>query len=194
MPPPVSHKDPCLLPPDLSPFCASAYSSDAQNACWGNIPKPLRITTALLAAQIKKIYLRYIYCFFLQAALHRARPGIISTIPLSLNFQKTLFIEFSDFMPVSFLPSRFVISEWLSKYFTTISSGEASRSCLIYTVTDISFCTISGVLRRNFVIASNAVLSPSPTSLLGAFGNLLIRRTSLGLRAACVSRIFSVVT
>ena len=91
-------------------------------------------------------------------------------------------------------PTRFVISSWLFRYSITVSSGEARRSCFIYTITECSVSSMIGAFSLHLFIASNAVFSPSPTSLFGAFGNLLIILTILGFLADCESRIFSTVT
>jgi len=73
------------------------------------------------------------------------------------------------------------------------SSGVASGSCLISTTTELFDSFMRGGRRRIRFMASTAVLSPSPTSLFGGLGDLLIRRTSAPFLANCSSKMFLTV-
>ncbi len=99
-------------------------------------------------------------------------PGTGSITPRRFRDRNTSFMEFSDRIPHNSLAIRFVIPGCESKYLMTVSCGDASGSCLMLTSTEFSFSSISGSLSLSFFIASNAALSPSPTSLLGGSGNL----------------------
>jgi hypothetical protein len=65
---------------------------------------------------------------FCQAEFAPRRLGTNSISSCFRNRSNTFFTEFSDLFPVTILASVLVIEAWLSRYFKTISSGEASGS------------------------------------------------------------------
>ncbi len=130
---------------------------------------------------------RFVFC---QADENPDRPGTCLIRPLSRKRIKTFFIEFSERMPVNPLATRFVISLLFSRYSMIRSSADASLSCLICTRTEFACSVTTGSFSRRFRIASNAVFKPSPTSLLGGLGNLLITRTRPPFLANRSERIF----